>query len=138
MVVFSAVLLVFTGCAKENTYQAPPVKGNEALINLDSIKKGVPSFFTIKLDDKKINFFVVKKKEGTEAYFDACEKCYYRKKGYVFREKSVICKDCNIAFGINDLKTGFGSCRPVPLRGSVKENNFVIPLDELKKGKRFF
>lgn len=138
MVIFTALFLVSAGCTQERTYQAPPLRDKEALIDLEGITEGIPSFFTVRLDKTEVHFFVVKKKEGLEAYFDACEKCYYRKKGYVFRDDAVICKDCNISFGVNDLQSGFGSCRPVPIHGSVRENNYVIPLDELKKGKRLF
>lgn len=137
--VFAAGLMVFTGCTKEKTYPAPPIRDNKAIIDLDGLQEGVPSFFTFFAEDRqKINFFVVKKKASTEAYFDACEKCYYKKRGYLFAEGSLVCKDCNISFGVNELKQGFGSCHPVPIKGTVKDNRLIIALDELKKGKRFF
>jgi len=139
MLFFVAGLMVFPGCSKEKSYPSPSIKDNEAIIDLGSMKEDVPSFFTLAAEDgQKIHFFVVKKKGTAEVYFDACEKCYYRKKGYTFRDGALVCKDCNISFEIGELSTGLGSCRPVPIKSSIKNSTLLISLDELKKGKRFF
>jgi len=133
-----AAAFLLLGCSKLPEYKAPPQDGKHISISIKSLKDAEPEFFTVKVEGKKINFFVVKILDRVESYFDACEKCYVYGKGYRHDSFSVTCRYCNVRYRVDSLKDGVGSCHPIPLKGERKGNKYIIATEDIKKGKKYF
>ena len=97
------------------------VEGDRIVIDTRSLENESPEFYSITLKGKKVDFFVVKKEDSVESYLDACENCYRFKKGYKVEGSYVICRHCGSTYPLDSLKTGLGSCHPMPLKGELDE-----------------
>lgn len=119
-------------------YSKPPVEGKEVIIDARSLGDKSPEFFSITLNEKRVNFFVVKVNGSVESYLDACENCYQFKKGYIVEGFYVKCKYCGSTYPLDSLRTGLGSCHPMPLKGKLAGDKYYISLREIEKAGRFF
>jgi uncharacterized membrane protein len=97
-----------------------------------------PSFYSLSIENKKISFFLVKVNGGIRAYFNACRECYPKKAGFSFEEGYIKCKACNERWPLESLQDGIGSCYPIPLRGNLKGDKYVITREALLEGIKFF
>ncbi len=130
--------LLFAACAKKPSYPEAPVSGEVISIAAENLKESTPVFYSFRLDNKRIDFFVIKISGEIQSYFDACAKCYTDKLGYRVDGKYVVCKKCNVRYPVESLKTGIGSCYPIMLRGRVEGDNYIIDKKNVIEGEKFF
>ena len=133
------MLLSFIACESDKAkYNKPLVEGDRVVIDTSLLGDESPRFYSITLDTKKVDFFVVKENDSVESYLDACENCYQYKKGYNVEGSYVICRHCGSTYPLGSLKTGMGSCHPMPLKGELEGGKYYISLKEIKKVESFF
>ena len=131
-IIFFAILFL-ASCAKQPVYSEPEQIGSEVVININSLKSGVPEFFTYHYTKgKKINFFVVNIDGRILSFFDACERCYPKKLGYRPDNGNVVCRACNIRFPLSEIEKGVGSCAPIKLEGHIKDGKYLIPVSNIE------
>lgn len=131
-----AILLL--SCTKSAPYRELPFDGHDVKINRAGIKENQPDFYSVVIDGKQLNFFVVMINGEVQSYFDACSKCYPQKLGYHPDGRDVRCRACNAKYPADKLKEGMGSCHPIRLAGVEKNGIYVITKDALLKGAHFF
>jgi len=89
-----------------------------------------------------IKFFAVKASDGSiKTAFDACDVCYSNHKGYRQEGNSMICNNCGNKYPISGLGTENlrgGGCWPGYLPNTIKEENFIIKISDLEKGRYRF
>jgi uncharacterized membrane protein len=132
------VVLLLGSCARRPVYPEAPFDGKEVRIALSGIETGKPVFYSVVLDAKKINYFIVKTEGDISSYFDACAKCYPRKLGYRLEGDQVVCRACGVRYATGDLKEGIGSCYPIKLQGHVEGNFYVIDRKAFEAGEKYF
>lgn len=130
--------LLLTACAKKPAYPDAPVSGETITIDIKTLKEEAPVFYSLRHKGKRIDFFVVKMRGKMQSYFDACAKCYTGKLGYRADKQYVICKKCDIRYSIESLKTGFGSCYPIALRGKAEGDRYLIDKKSVIEGEKLF
>lgn len=131
-------ILLIASCAKKPVYPDAPVSGETITIDTKTLKEEAPVFYSLRHKGKRIDFFVVKMKGEVQSYFDACAKCYPEKLGYRADRQFVICKKCDIRYSIESLKTGFGSCYPIALRGKAEGDRYLIDKKSVIEGEKLF
>jgi len=119
-------------------YRNPLIIDGRAIVDVSSLKDMVPVFYSVDIDSTKVDFFVVSIKGTIEAYLDACENCYHHRKGYLVEGYHIICRYCGSRYLLDSLKVGIASCHPMPLKGEVENETYVISLKEIEKARRFF
>ena len=131
------VFLLFS-CAKKPVYTEAPFYKGGVRIELRTIRENKPVFYTFYHNKKGINYFVVKLPEGVQSYFDACVKCNPKKTGYRPEGDRLSCRACDIRYPLNNLKDGIGSCYPIKLPGRVEEGSYIIEVNDLMAGDKYF
>jgi uncharacterized membrane protein len=134
----SITVVALSACTKTPDYKQAPWDGVQVAIGIENLKEKTPEFYSLDLDGRRINFFLVRIGGDVQSYFDACATCYREKMGYRVRGQEVVCRACNLSFKLEDLKKGEGSCHPIPLKNRVEKGFCIITGDELKKGLNFF
>ncbi len=137
IVVLSFLALVFASCARKPEYQAAPSSEGTIKFSMNEMEEGKPVFRSHEHEDTRIDYFVLKVNNTVESYFDACAKCYPKKLGYRTEGRELVCVACGQRFHIEGLK-GFGSCYPLPIKGSIEGDVYVIEEKELLKGAKYF
>ena len=67
-----------------------------------------------------VRFFVVKSTDGViRAAFDACEKCFRAKKGYVQQGDDMLCINCGLKFRTDKVNVVTGGCNPSALKRTI-------------------
>lgn len=116
-------------------------QNGEIRIPVRDISDGGVHFFTYKTEGKRINFLVRTDVKGIlMAYFDACYACYKKKEGYRVEGTELVCNECNLRYNIADeiwKPVGMG-CSPIPFQSNIRDNELVIDLKDIEKGKRLF
>ncbi len=130
--------LCFSGCAKMPVYPEAPFDGAGVKIPLNKFEEKKPVFFTFNNGKNKINYFVVKTDGSYQAYFDACARCYRKRRGYRLDGSRVICRACDVNYSVDDLKVGIGSCYPIKLEGRAEGDVFVINKEAILAGGKYF
>lgn len=132
------IILLLSACSKKPVYREAPFDGSSIRIRLADIPEKKPVFFTFSANTPGINFFLLRRNGSIESYFDACGKCYPQKSGYRLDNDRVVCRACNVSYHLDELKDGIGSCYPIKLTGRVEGNTFIIDMQDIMKGKKFF
>jgi len=130
-IIFSFVLFL-AACSRHPSYPETAKIGNDAAIDIASLKQSTPEFFTYHYKRKKVNFFVMNIDGKILSFFDACERCYPKKLGYRFDNGSVVCRSCNIRFPLSEIEKGIGSCFPIKLEGHIADGKYLIPVSNLE------
>ena len=114
--------------------------GGEVRIPTADVSDGDAHFFTCRLGDKNINFFVRTDADGRLlTHFDACYNCYKYRMGYVQEDRQVVCLACRIAYDLNESEWDWvGPCVPVSLKSRIEEGMLVITARKLESGARLF
>jgi uncharacterized membrane protein len=133
----AVVMLVFA-CARKEVYPEAPLHGGGIRIELGMLPEGKPVFFTFYSQEKGINYFVIRMHDHVELYFDACAKCYPRKRGYACDGDRLYCRACDVRYSLDKLKDGFGSCYPIKLAGRVEGGFYLIDAGALTDGAKYF
>jgi uncharacterized membrane protein len=88
---------------------------------------------------QKIRFFVVKSTDGIiRAAFDACERCWKAKKGYVQEGDSMTCINCGLKFRTDKVNVVTGGCNPSALKRTMKDGNVIIAVQDVTTGLGYF
>ena len=97
-------------------------------------------FYKFEDGGKEISFLVVKASDGSyKTAFDACDSCFYAKKGYEQQGDKLNCNNCNKKFAINRLgPNASGGCNPGYLPSQLNGNSIVIKASDLKDGAKYF
>lgn len=132
-----AVMLLWA-CAQGPTYEPPPIRGDYVVVNVKELSLNSPRFYTYQNGSKKVNFFVVRTEHSTEAYLDACMRCYPHKKGFRVEGFFLVCRYCGSRYPLDKLKAGLGTCYPIPLKAEQKGNLLFISTKSLKEAERYF
>ncbi len=130
---FVIVALVFllaaiASCSPQTLYSSPPVVGSNVVFEIAQLRPEIPVFFTYRLGDKNINFFVIDIRGKVQSFLDACVTCYPRKKGYRAEDDTVVCRACSQRFSVFTLEQGIGGCYPIKLAGRRAGTNYIIPV----------
>ena len=138
LLVTSLVLSIVSSCSRQASYPSPVRIGPDIVIDTSGLKLEVPKFFTYRVQDKKVNFFVVKMEDRILSFLDACASCYPHKQGYRCEDNAVICRYCNLRFPISKLEKGIGNCYPIKIEGRMEKGKYLIPVDTLEKAVNKF
>ena len=131
-------LFIVISCQGKPEYEPAPVSDGYVFIDITRLKDSKPVFYSIKLDRKRVDFFVLKIGESIESYLDACMKCYPHKKGFRTDGFYLVCKYCNERYPLDSLEKGIGSCYPIPLKGFLDGKYYKIKIESLKRAEKFF
>lgn len=108
-------------------------------ISIPSINDGKAHFFTYKIGNKDINFFVLKSSDGIiRAAFDTCDVCYSERRGYRQKGDYMVCNNCDQRFpsvSINEIR---GGCNPAPLDRKIDGEYLVINTSAIEEGRFYF
>ncbi len=128
-----------SSCSRMPAYGKAPLNGGgDVAISVGSIREKVPKFYSFDLGGQRIDFFVVRVNGQIQSYFDACAMCYPKKLGYRVEGGEIVCRACNLTYTAGDLKTGKGSCHPIPLDGRVENGFYIITRDAISAGSKYF
>ena len=147
-------LLVFSGCVQQPesptgaaTAASQPVSNQQFAVS-DSISiplAGVSSqakWFEYDAGGTTIRFFAVKGSDGSvKTAFDACDVCYYSKKGYRQQGGDMVCNNCGNKYPIDGLgveNRNPGGCWPSYLPSRVVGENVEILKSDIEAGKAMF
>lgn len=87
-------------------------------------------------NSSKIKFFAVKANDGTiKTALDACDVCYYAKKGYRQEGDYMVCNNCGNRYPISGLGTENktpGGCWPGYLPNIIEADNILIKKSDLE------
>lgn len=128
ILLLSAFATLLISCSRQPKYDAPPISGNEIVIDIPSLPLETPRFYTYPVKNRKVSFFLLKLNNGVFAFFDACVSCYPQKRGYAYKDGRVTCRACNMSFSIYKLEKGLGGCFPIKIHGEVRGTNYHIPI----------
>ncbi len=131
-------LMLLSSCNIRSSYQHMPYDGRQVSIDIRTLKEAAPAFYSVIIEGKRINFFVVLLNGEVSSYFDACNECYKKKRGYRWDEGSMICKTCNVRFPFDKLDTGIGGCYPIRIRGSRKGDAYILDKEAIEAGLKYF
>ena len=108
-------------------------------IPLAQVNDGTARFFSYRIHDKDIRFFVLKSSDGLmRTAFDACDVCYKERKGYKQEGDFMICKNCRNRFLSVNINVLRGGCNPVPLESTISGNTLIIKVQDILKGEIYF
>jgi uncharacterized membrane protein len=120
-------------------YQSVEAENGLVRIPVQTINDGKAHYFTFKAGGKKINFFVLKSRDGIiRAAFDACDVCYPEKKGYSQLGDFMNCINCGQRFHSSKINVLEGGCNPAPLRRTNNGEYLVIAVADIFSGSRYF
>jgi uncharacterized membrane protein len=136
LILFAASLL--SSCNNQPSFKQISFDGSRAEADIKNLADKQAEFYTINIDGRKINFFIVMINGDVQSYFDACLTCYPKKLGFRFKDNGVICKTCDVGYPVDTLKDGIGSCYPIKLKGSRENDKYVIDKEDLKAGWKYF
>lgn len=136
-------LLLFAGInlytKMGNSSQAVAL-GKEIEHPVSLFQDGKARHFQIDIGDGiSVRYFVIKSSDGVlRAAFDACDVCWYSKKGYYQEGDYMVCRNCGKRFAsikVNELR---GGCNPAPLEREVVGGNLVIQVKSILEGRKYF
>lgn len=138
----SLIILFFTAllisCSSRQSYNDATISEGAVVIDVTSLEEVTPQFFSVRVKDTGVNFILLKLRGSIESYLDACAKCYPYKMGYALEGFYLRCRYCNKRYPLDSLKTGIGSCYPLPLKGELRGEKYYISLEELEKAVQYF
>lgn len=126
-------LILFSGCSRQPLYPSPEVRDDSVVIKKGILTEKKPVFFSYHYNKRRINFFVIKINGKVSSYLDACAACYPKRLGFGFEEGYIYCRSCNVRYPIDDIEKGLGSCYPIKVAGEEREEEYLIPLENLRK-----
>lgn len=86
-----------------------------------------------------VRFFIVRDdRDNVHAAVDACEVCWESEKGYVMKDRSMLCLNCKRRFQLNRIGIITGGCNPHPLKFDLENDRVIIATQELFSGAKYF
>jgi uncharacterized membrane protein len=138
LLALSCLMYILVSCTKGPSYIQAPFNGYTSEIDVSTLMPKQPQFYSLSIEGKMISFFLVKVNGVTQSYFNACRECYPKKLGFSFEEGYVKCKSCNERWPVESLQEGIGGCRPIPLKGVLKGDKYIITREAIMEGMNFF
>ncbi len=138
LIIFLTAAVFFCSCENHSPYNKAPFDGNKAEIDIGTLKGNQPEFYSVVIDGKAVNFFLIRVNGEIQSYFDACRECFRKKLGFRFNQGFIQCKSCYVKYPPEALKVGIGNCCPIHLRGVLRENRYIITREALNEGKKYF
>jgi len=120
-------------CSRQQRYAAPPIEGENIVIQMASLPLEVPQFYSYRTKGKDVNFFVIRIQDRVNSFLDACLTCYPRKLGYDSKDGFVVCRACNTTYSVYKLEKGIGGCYPIQLEGSLVNGFYLIPRSTIER-----
>ncbi len=136
--VLAGLILILCSCAKGPSYIQAPFNGYTSEIDVSTLLPKQPRFYSLSFEGKKITFFLVRVNGEIQSYFNACRECYPKKLGFSFEEGFMKCRFCSEQWPLVSLRDGIGGCCPIPLRGVLNGDKYVINRDAIMEGMKFF
>ena len=127
------VFASLASCSHQQRYPAPPIEGENIVLQMASLPLEVPQFYSYRTNGKDIDFFVVRMQGRVLSFLDACLTCYPRKLGYESKDGFVVCRACNTAYSVYKLEKGIGGCYPIRIEGNLVRGNYLIPCSTLDR-----
>jgi len=134
-------LILLSACTRlAPEYQIVEPTGREIRLPTESLDRQRVHFYTLKFEEKNVNFFV--RRDGTgklQAHFDACYNCFQYKMGYIHKGDQVVCLACKIGYDLDsEIWDYVGPCVPISLPSADDGDYLKIDRDRLEKGARYF
>lgn len=124
----------------EPEQESPDQSKSEYRISLSEIGNS-PEFYSYDVKGVQVRFFAVKDSEGeVHVAFDACDICYYEKKGYRKSGNNMQCINCGNQYLIVSLGTEnvAGGCWPSYLPMKIEGEDVVIQYSDLEEKRYMF
>ncbi len=100
---------------------------------------GKARHYAYQANDITIKYFVLKSSDGIiRAAFDACDVCWPAGKGYYQDGDYMVCRNCGRRFASNLVNVVQGGCNPAPLNRAIENNQLVLYVDDILKGRQYF
>ncbi len=131
-------MYILISCAKGPSYIQAPFNGDTSAIDVNALMPKQPRFYSLTIEGKKISFFLVKVNGEIQSYFNACKECYPEKSGFRFEEGHMKCRSCDERWPLENLRDGIGGCRPIPLKGTLRGEKYIVTREALLEGMKFF
>ncbi|MGO9015336.1 MAG: Fe-S-containing protein [Dissulfurispiraceae bacterium] len=138
LLVLSCLMYILISCAKGPSCIQAPFDGYTSEIDVSTLIPKQPRFYSLSIEGKNISFFLLMVNGEIQSYFNACKECYPKKLGFSFEEGYMKCRSCNERWPLESLQDGIGGCYPIPLKGVLKGDKYVITQAALKEGMQFF
>lgn len=109
-------------------------------ISISDVSSGNARFFDYTASNgSPVRFFVIKSSDGVyRAALDACDVCYWAKKGYYQSGDNMVCRNCGREFPSALVNEVSGGCNPVPISRAVDGDRLIIKASELERWKTYF
>jgi len=120
-------------CSRQQRYAAPPIEGENVVIQTASLPLEMPQFYSFRTQGKNVDFFVLRMQDRVLSFLDACLTCYPRKLGYESKDGFVVCRACTTSYSVYKLEKGIGGCYPIRIAGRLEKGNYLIPLATLER-----
>jgi uncharacterized membrane protein len=130
---FLSLLPALVSCSRQPVYPPPVFSGNDAIVDVSTLKQEIPQFYTYLYNGKHISFFVLKLDNEVLSFLDACVTCYPHKRGYRYEDGAVVCRACNQRFPVYKLEKGIGNCYPIKIAGRMEHGKYLIPRSSLEQ-----
>lgn len=124
----------------EPAQESPVQSETEVRIPLSEISDSA-GFYTYDADGVLVRYFAVKESgANVHVAFDACDICYYEKKGYRQIDDVMSCINCGNEYPIISLGTEniAGGCWPSYLSMKIDGDNVVIKISDLEEKAYMF
>jgi uncharacterized membrane protein len=125
--------------ASRASYKAVSAEGGAIRIPESDLSGSTAAFYVYPNGGKPVKFFLLRAADGTvRAALDACTSCYHAKLGYRQQGENMICNNCGMAFRSVDVGVVTGGCNPIPLEKSSEAGAFVVKVQDLEAGAKYF
>ncbi len=105
----------------------------------DTFADGKVRHYEYKTATHTIRYFILQSSDGVvRAAFDACDVCWPANKGYFQSGDAMVCRNCGRRFAsvlVNEVQ---GGCNPAPLSRNLDNDQIVIKVEDILKGRRYF
>lgn len=130
--------MLLVSCDRKPGYPQLRFEGQQVAVDTRTLKESVPEFYSVVIDGKRVDFFIIRTAGGVAAYFDACKECYRKKRGYLHDDGTMVCRACDVRFPCDRLDTGIGGCYPVRVPGTAEGDTYILTREALAAGLKYF
>jgi uncharacterized membrane protein len=119
----------------------PEVMAEDGVVRLPiaTFDDGQARHYTYMHGERPIEFFVVRSDDGTvRAAFNACDVCYWGRKGYTQDGDVMVCNNCGQRFPMDRINVEQGGCNPAPLNRTVNGDDLIIQVGDIVAGADYF
>lgn len=109
-------------------------------IGIGDLRPGGVRFFAYRgRAGEQIRFLLARDSAGRiKAAFNACERCYIYRKGYLSSGGNLVCRFCGNRYHLESMEAGLASCVPVKLPVQLLGQNAQIKAADLERERVMF